>query len=70
MMYLGKNWDEVTRELIRRAVAAELIPDVTAEPALATVEPTLTTPALMMSIQPLGASAAGAERGSDADAAS
>lgn len=27
MMYLGKNWDEVTRELIRRAVSAELIPD-------------------------------------------
>ena len=26
MMYLGKNWDEVTRELIRRACADELIP--------------------------------------------
>ncbi|MNS77214.1 hypothetical protein D3C72_1107920 [compost metagenome] len=26
-MYLGKNWDEVTRELIRRACAEELLPD-------------------------------------------
>jgi hypothetical protein len=46
------------------------IPDVTAEPALATVEPTLTTPALIISIQPPGASAAGADRGSDVVAAS
>jgi hypothetical protein len=27
MMYLGKNWDEVTRELVRRACAAELLPE-------------------------------------------
>lgn len=26
-MYLGKNWDEVTKELIRRACAEELLPD-------------------------------------------
>ncbi|MEB3196696.1 MAG: hypothetical protein VKP62_05775 [Candidatus Sericytochromatia bacterium] len=26
MMYLGKNWDDVTRELVRRACAAELLP--------------------------------------------
>ena len=26
-MYLGKNWDEVTRELIRRACAAGQLPD-------------------------------------------
>lgn len=27
MMYLGKNWDEVTRELIRRACANGLLPE-------------------------------------------
>ena len=26
-MYLGKNWDDVTKELIRRACAEELLPD-------------------------------------------
>lgn len=26
-MYLGKNWDDVTRELIRRACAENLLPD-------------------------------------------
>jgi len=26
-MYLGKNWDEVTRELIRRACAEGQLPD-------------------------------------------
>ena len=25
-MYLGKNWDDVTKELIRRACAEELLP--------------------------------------------
>lgn len=27
MMYLGKNWDEVTRELIRRACTSGLLPE-------------------------------------------
>ncbi|MEB3221943.1 MAG: hypothetical protein VKS61_07670 [Candidatus Sericytochromatia bacterium] len=27
MMYLGKNWDDVTRELVRRACAASLLPE-------------------------------------------
>lgn len=27
MMYLGKNWDDVTRELVRRACTAGLLPD-------------------------------------------
>ncbi len=36
------------------------MPEVTADPALATVEPTLTTWVLMMSIQPTGASATAA----------
>lgn len=26
-MYLGKNWDDVTKELIRRACAEELLPE-------------------------------------------
>jgi hypothetical protein len=26
-MYLGKNWDEVTRELIRRACGESLLPE-------------------------------------------
>ena len=26
-MYLGKNWDDVTRELIRRACTSGLLPD-------------------------------------------
>jgi hypothetical protein len=27
MMYLGKNWDDVTRELVRRACNSGLLPD-------------------------------------------
>lgn len=27
MMYLGKNWDDVTRELVRRACTSGLLPD-------------------------------------------